>query len=83
LQRLFSKLDGHVLAAALGAHFAPTVVPVPEGDDVQGVAVDGKAQRGRLPFQQGGCPVHALTAFCSENRASCQAAGSFGCKDTV
>jgi predicted transposase YbfD/YdcC len=67
LQRLFSKLDGHVLAAALGAHFAPTVVPVPEGDAVQGVAVDGKAQRGRLPFQQGGCPVPALTAFCQEH----------------
>jgi predicted transposase YbfD/YdcC len=28
------------------------------------VAIDGKAQRGRLPFQDGGCPVHALTAFC-------------------
>ena len=67
LQRLFSKLDGHVLAAALGAHFAPTVVPVPAGDAVQGVAVDGKAQRGRLPFQEGGCPVHALTAFCQEH----------------
>jgi predicted transposase YbfD/YdcC len=67
LQRLFSKLDGHVLAAALSAHFAPPVVLVPEGDAVQGVAVDGKAQRGRLPFQEGGCPVHALTAFCHEH----------------
>ena len=67
LQRLFSKLDGHVLAAALSAHFAPPVVPVLEGDAVQGVAVDGKAQRGRLPFQEGGCPVHALTAFCQEH----------------
>ena len=67
LQRLFSKLDGHVLAAALSAHFAPPVVPVPEGDAVQGVAVDGKAQRGRLPFQEGGCPVRALTAFCHEH----------------
>jgi predicted transposase YbfD/YdcC len=67
LQRLFRKLDGHALAAALSTHFAPTVVPVPEGDAVQGVAVDGKAQRGRLPFQEGGCPVHALTAFCHEH----------------
>src|SRR5918911_2586608 len=70
LQRLFSKLDGHALSAALGAHFAPAVVPVPAADaadaTVQGVAMDGKAQRGRLPFQQGGCPVHALTAFCHE-----------------
>jgi predicted transposase YbfD/YdcC len=32
----------------------------------QGVAIDGKAQRGRLPFQVGGCPVHALTAFAHE-----------------
>jgi predicted transposase YbfD/YdcC len=64
LQRLFSQLDGHALSAALSAHFAPPVIPLPEGDGVQGVAVDGKAQRGRLPFQDGGCPVHALTAFC-------------------
>jgi predicted transposase YbfD/YdcC len=71
LQRLFSKLDGHALAAALGAHFAPAVVPVPAADEadapVQGVAMDGAAQRGRLPFQQGGCPVHALSAFCHEH----------------
>ena len=68
LQRLFSKLDGHALAAALGAYFAPAVVPVPAADArVQGVALDGKAQRGRLPFQQGGCPVHALSAFCPEH----------------
>jgi predicted transposase YbfD/YdcC len=68
LQRLFSKLDGHALSVALGAHFAPAVVPVPAADaPVQGVAMDGKAQRGRLPFQQGGCPVHALTAFCHEH----------------
>jgi len=31
------------------------------------VAIDGKAQRGRLRFQAGGCPVHALTAFCHEH----------------
>jgi predicted transposase YbfD/YdcC len=71
LQRLFSKLDGHALAAALGAYFAPAVVPVPAAAEanapLQGVAMDGKAQRGRLPFQQGGCPVHALTAFCQEH----------------
>lgn len=66
LQRLFSKLDGHALSAALSAHFAPALRPVADGAEVQGVAVDGKAQRGRLPFQDGGCPVHALTAFCHE-----------------
>ena len=32
----------------------------------QAVAIDGKAQRGRLRFQEGGCPIHALTAFCGE-----------------
>src|SRR5207248_6487684 len=71
LQRLFSKLDGHALAAALGAYFAPAVVPVPVADAAdapdRGVAMDGKAQRGRLPFQQGGCPAHALSAFCHEH----------------
>lgn len=30
------------------------------------MAIDGKAQRGRLRFQDGGCPVHALAAFCHE-----------------
>jgi predicted transposase YbfD/YdcC len=30
------------------------------------VAVDGKAQRGRLLFQEGGCPGQALTAFCHD-----------------
>src|SRR5205807_2682485 len=64
LQRLFSKLEGHALSAALGAHFAPPVMALPADDSAQGVAVDGKAHRGRLPFQDGGCPVHALTAFC-------------------
>lgn len=71
LQRLFSKLDGAALSTALGAHFAPAVIPVParerEGEGLRGVAIDGKAQRGRLPFQEGGCPVHALTAYCHEH----------------
>jgi predicted transposase YbfD/YdcC len=67
LQRLFSKLDGHALGAALSAHFAPPVRPLPDGGGTQGVAIDGKAQRGRLPFQEGGCSVHALTAFCHEH----------------
>jgi predicted transposase YbfD/YdcC len=69
LQRLFSKLDAPALSAALSAHFAPVVVPIPDPEAdgrPWGVSVDGKAQRGRLPFQDGGCPVHALTAFCHE-----------------
>jgi len=66
LQRLLCKLDGRALAEALRAHFAPVAVPLPAAPGGQGVAIDGKAQRGRLPFQQGGCPVHALSAFCHE-----------------
>jgi predicted transposase YbfD/YdcC len=68
LQRLFAKLDGPALSATLSAHFAPVAVPLPVAAEAQGVAIDGKAQRGRLPFQVGGCPVHALTAFCHEQR---------------
>jgi hypothetical protein len=34
---------------------------------VQGVPIDGKAQRGHRPFPVGGCPVHALRAFCHEH----------------
>jgi predicted transposase YbfD/YdcC len=67
LQRLFCKLDGQALAEALSAHFAPVAVPLPALAGSQGVAVDGKAQRGRLPFQEGGSPVHALSAFCHEH----------------
>lgn len=66
VQRLFAKLDGPALSRALSAHFAPVAVPLPVEAGSQGVAIDGKAQRGRLPFQAGGCPVHALTAFCHE-----------------
>jgi DDE family transposase len=67
LQRLFAKLDGPALSATLSAHFAPVAVSLPVAAGGQGVAIDGKAQRGRLPFQLGGCPVHALTAFCHEH----------------
>jgi predicted transposase YbfD/YdcC len=67
VQRLFRKLDGHALAAALGAHFAPAAAPAPLEPGAEGVAIDGKAQRGRLQYQPGGSPVHALTAFCHEH----------------
>jgi predicted transposase YbfD/YdcC len=66
LQRLFCKVDGQAVAEALSAHFASVAVPLPVVAGSQGVAIDGKAQRGRLPFQVGGSPVHALTAFCHE-----------------
>lgn len=67
LQRLFAKLAGHALAAARGAHFAPPAAPAADQRGVQGVSVDGKAQRGRLQYETGGCPVHALTAFCHDH----------------
>ena len=67
LQRLFCKVDGQAVAEALSAHFGPVAVPLPVVAGSQGVAVDGKAQRGRLPFHVGGSPVHALTAFCHEH----------------
>lgn len=76
LHRLFRKLDGHALAQTLSAYVAPALRSVPRPDVTDGapqkrplcgVAGDGKAQRGRLPFQDGGCPVHALTAFCHEH----------------
>lgn len=66
LQRLFAKLDGAALAAVLAAHFAPAARPRPAPAEPQGVSIDGKAQRGRLRFRPGGCPVHALTAFCHD-----------------
>ena len=66
LHRLFAKLDGARLSAALQTCFAPAAAADPAQRGGQGVAVDGKAQRGRLPFQMGGSPVHALTAFCHE-----------------
>ncbi len=30
------------------------------------MVIAGKAQRGQLPYQAGGCAVHALAAFCHE-----------------
>ncbi len=67
LQRLLQRLDPAALATALTRYFDPPAVGErPRGS--QGVAVDGKAQRGRLPFQtHAGCPVHALTAFCHDH----------------
>lgn len=64
LHRLFLQLDGDALAAVLTAHIAPVAAPPSEGNDWHGVAIDGKAQRGRLRFHGGGCPIHALSAVC-------------------
>ena len=64
LQRLFRQLDGDALAARLTACLAPAAAPAPDAPARQGVAVDGKAQRGRLRFAAAHGPVvHALSAF--------------------
>lgn len=52
LQRLFAKRASTALAATLRATFTPHAVPAP--DARPGVAIDGKAQRGRLRFPGGG-----------------------------
>ena len=71
LQRLFCKLDGPALAQVLTSCFAAVtgVAAISEGGDApvprQGVAIDGKSQRGRLQFAVDG-PVHVLSAFCHE-----------------
>jgi predicted transposase YbfD/YdcC len=67
LQRLFRQLDGDALAARLSACFAPVATPAAPDAPPQGVAIDGKAQRGRLRFaEEHGPVVHALSAFCHE-----------------
>ena len=55
------------LSARLSACFAPRATPATEEPAQQGVAIDGKAQRGRLRFAAQRLPVvHALSAFCHE-----------------
>jgi predicted transposase YbfD/YdcC len=66
LQRLFRQLDGDALAARLTACFRASAVPATPVAPPQGIAVDGKAPRGRLRFGGNGCPVHALSAFCHD-----------------
>ena len=75
LQRLFRKLDPDALSQALTSYLTkatpdssgatePETKPRPRGS--QAVAIDGKAQRGRLAFDSSGCPVHALSAYLHE-----------------
>jgi len=63
LQRLFHKLDPDQLSAALTRHFANSLTSTPRPRASQGVAIDGKAQRGRLAFDSAGCPILILSAF--------------------
>ena len=61
LQRLLAKLDSTAVSTALSVALA-ALAPAPDGRGSQGIAIDGKAQRGRLQYATGGCPVHALAA---------------------
>jgi predicted transposase YbfD/YdcC len=65
LQRLFAKLDPDGLIAALNRACLP-LVPAPVERGGQGVALDGKAQRGRLAADPTAGVVHALSAFCHD-----------------
>src|SRR5690349_11171445 len=60
LHRLFRQLDGDALAATLTRCFARPAAASAERPR-QGVAIDGKAQRGRRRFAAGGGVVHALS----------------------
>jgi predicted transposase YbfD/YdcC len=64
LQRLFRKLDPVLLATALTGYFAPPAAADdrPRGSD--GVAFDGKAQRGRLACaDHPDYPIHMVSAL--------------------
>src|SRR3990172_7845195 len=65
IQRLFRKLNPDGLSTALTNYFEPSTLSERRRGS-QGVAIDGKAQRGRLAFNSEGCPVHALSAFLHE-----------------
>jgi predicted transposase YbfD/YdcC len=63
-QRLFAKLDADAVASLRTATVAAVAQPGEAG--LKGVAIDGKAQRGRLRFPGGGGPVHVLSAYCHD-----------------
>jgi predicted transposase YbfD/YdcC len=63
-QRLWRRLDPEAVGQALSAVLASVAVPTQRGE--QGVAVDGKAQRGRRTGQPGET-VHAVSAFAHDH----------------
>ncbi len=68
--RLFRRLDPAVLSAVLTDHCTADGSPDGRVRGAAGVAIDGKAQRGRLAFAMtAACPVHALTA-CSHSEGA-------------
>jgi len=66
LHRVFARLDAHRLATMLTHALTETAVGASVRGQ-QGVAVDGKAQRGRLAGQPLiACPIHLLSAVCHD-----------------
>ena len=63
--RLFAKLNPDALIAVL-AQACGQVVPPPSVRASQGVAIDGKAQRGRLAADKDAGTIHSLSAYCHE-----------------
>lgn len=59
LHRLLRRLDPAALSAACQQCFAAAP---PQDRGADGIAIDGKAQRGRLQYESAGSPVHALVA---------------------
>jgi predicted transposase YbfD/YdcC len=63
LQRLFCRLDPTALSQACQQYFEETTS---RERGSEGIAIDGKVQRGRLQYEEDGSPIHALVAFCHE-----------------
>jgi predicted transposase YbfD/YdcC len=64
LQRLFQRLDPPALASALQDYFDPSLPGQVPARGSEGVAIDGKALRGRLPHEPKRThPVHTVSAF--------------------
>ncbi|MEI7557073.1 ISAs1 family transposase [Candidatus Chlorohelix sp.] len=67
-QRLFAELDPVQLEEALTSIFDAKVVGSIRQIGSEGIAIDGKCQRGRLKFEETkGTPCHLLSAFCQQS----------------
>lgn len=67
IQRLLARLEPADVAAAVGRVFDPHVPGALRQRGSQGVALDGKAQRGRLRHGAPPThPIHAVRAFCHD-----------------
>ena len=67
-QGLFARLDPGPLEKVLSAFFDGKVVGPIRSRGSEGVAIDGKCQRGRLKFEETkGTPCHLLSAFCHKS----------------